>query len=129
MTSASLVSIVDDDDSVRESLAGLLRSAGYATAAFASAQDFLDSGKLKNTRCLIVDVSMPRTTGPELEAELRQQGSFVPIIFITARTEPGLAERLCQRGALACLIKPFSEEALLDVVVAATQKGEPNATG
>lgn len=123
MKSGLLVSVVDDDDSVRESLAGFLRAVGYAVAAFASGEEFLASGDFAATRCLILDVSMPRMTGPELEAELLAGGHHIPIVFITARNEPGLSERLCKRGAAACLIKPFSEEELLEAVVSTTREG------
>ncbi len=123
MNGSVLVSIVDDDESVRESLSSFLRSAGYAAAAFDSGEELLSRGDLERTRCLIVDVSMPRMSGPDLEAELHKRGISLPIVFITARNEPGLSERLCQRGAIACLIKPFTDDALLEAVMRATGEG------
>jgi FixJ family two-component response regulator len=104
-----LVAIVDDDESVRESLPDLLRGFGFAAAAFASADEFLTFGDVTRTRCLLLDVGMPGMSGPELQQELASRGIRMPIIFITARADESIRESLLQRGAAACLFKPFSE--------------------
>jgi FixJ family two-component response regulator len=104
-----LVSIVDDDESVRESLPELLRALGLPAKAFDSAEAFLNFEDGSRTRCLLLDVCMPGMSGPELQQELESRGIRVPIIFITARTDESVRERLMQTGAAACLFKPFSE--------------------
>jgi FixJ family two-component response regulator len=113
MTTSSLVSIVDDDESVRESLPDLLREFGYAVQAFASADEFLASGDLGRTRCLILDVAMPGMSGPELQRELKRRDKAIPIVFITAYGDETVRLRLLQQGAVDCLFKPFSETALV----------------
>ena len=112
----SLVSVVDDDESVRESLPDLLRQFGFAAQAFSSAEAFLASGVVGETRCLLLDVAMPGMSGPDLHEELirRQQG--IPTVFITADGDKTLRPRLLARGAVECLFKPFSETALLDAL-------------
>lgn len=107
-----LVSIVDDDESVRESLPDLLREFGFAAQAFASAEEFLMSDSISATHCLILDIAMPGMSGPELQQELSLRGSTIAIIFITARAEDSLRQQLIARGAIACLLKPFSEQEL-----------------
>jgi FixJ family two-component response regulator len=107
-----MVSVVDDDESVRESLPDLLRELGFAAKAFASAEEFLRSDDVPATRCLILDVSMPRMTGPELQDELTARGQAIRIIFITARADATLRQQLLARGAVDCLFKPFSEQEL-----------------
>lgn len=107
-----LVSVVDDDESVRESLPDLLRELGFAAQAFASAADFLASHDLTATRCLILDIAMPQMSGPQLQQELTRRGQRMPIIFITARADETLHKQLIARGAVACLLKPFSEQQL-----------------
>lgn len=114
-----LVSVVDDDESVREALAGLLRELGYAVAAFASAHHFLDKGDADATRCLILDVSMPGMSGPELQRELKAQGRAIPIVFISAQADPALRPALLAEGAVAYLQKPFGEPDLLQALAAA----------
>jgi len=114
-----LVAVVDDDESVRESLPDLLRELGYAAKAFASAQQFLAFDGITDTGCLILDVAMPGMSGPELQDELRLQRYAIPIIFITALTDKSLPSDLLQRGAVACLIKPFSEQELRAALSAA----------
>lgn len=109
MTTQPLVAIVDDDESVRESLPDLLRQLGFAARAFASADEFLSSKDMLRTQCLLLDVCMPGMSGPELQQELVSRGVQVPIVFITARADESVRERLMQRGAAACLFKPFSE--------------------
>lgn len=118
----SLVSVVDDDESVRESLPDLLREHGFAVEAFASAKEFLDSAHAGQTRCLILDISMPQMTGPELQAELQRRGQAIPIVFITADADPTIRLRLLQRGAVDCLLKPFSEPALIAAVQTALRQ-------
>src|ERR1700751_3414808 len=102
-----LVSVVDDDESVRESLPDLLGEFGFAVETFASAEDFLASGRIAETRCLILDVAMPGMSGPDLQRELVQRQHTVPIVFITAHADPSTALRLVAQGAVACLRKPF----------------------
>jgi FixJ family two-component response regulator len=114
-TAAILVSVVDDDDSVRESLPDLLREFGLACEVFATASDFLQSAFVDETKCLIVDIVMPGMSGPELRRELLGRGHDIPTIFITARAD--LASRPDIRtGAVDCLIKPFSEAVLLEAL-------------
>ena len=119
MSGRSLVSIVDDDESIRESLPDLLRELGYDARAFSSAEEFLDSNTVHQTACLILDVAMPGMTGPELQRELNRRRVDVPIVFITAHQDETLRPRLLSEGAVACLYKPFSESALIDALRAA----------
>jgi FixJ family two-component response regulator len=114
-----LISVVDDDVSVRESLPDLLRSFGFEVAPFASAEDFLASASLGRTSCLILDISMPGMGGPELQDELRRRGDDTPILFITAHSDDRVIPRLLEKGAVACLYKPLSEAALMEAVEAA----------
>jgi FixJ family two-component response regulator len=114
-----LVTVVDDDESVRESLPDLLRELGFAAQAFASAQDFLMSDCVTTTRCLILDIAMPGMTGPELQQELTLRGSPIAIIFITARADQSVRQQLLARGAVDCLFKPFSEQQLRTALDAA----------
>jgi FixJ family two-component response regulator len=114
-----LVSVVDDDESVRESLPDLLRELGFAAAAFASAEEFLGSDHVGRTRCLVLDVAMPGMSGPELQEELARRGRAIPIVFITAQQDESIRPRVLAAGAVACLLKPFSDTALLDAVNAA----------
>ena len=115
----SLVSVVDDDESVRESLPDLLRELGYAVEAFASAEAFLASESLGQTRCLILDIGMPGMSGPELQRELSRRRESIPIVFITAHREESVRRGVLEQGASACLFKPFSETALLAALDAA----------
>jgi FixJ family two-component response regulator len=114
-----LVAVVDDDESVRESLPDLLRESGYAAEAFSSAQELLDSGELVRIGCLILDIAMPGMSGPELHQELRRRGQAVPVVFITAAGDKTVRPRLLAQGAVECLFKPFSETAILAAVSAA----------
>lgn len=114
-----MVCVVDDDLSVRESLPALLDAFGFAAHPFASAEEFLASDQLEQTECLILDVAMPGMTGPELQMELKRRGSGIPIIFITSHADGDLASRLIERGAVACLFKPFSDVAILHALTAA----------
>jgi len=111
-----LVSIVDDDESVRESLPDLVRELGFAVRAFSSAEEFLASQCAAETGCLILDIMMPNMSGPELQEELRRRSRDIPIVFITAQTSDTMRARMLARGAVECLIKPFSDTALLDAL-------------
>ena len=115
-TTPSLVSVVDDDESVRESLPDLLREFGFAVRAFSSAEDFLASDCVDQTKCLILDIAMPGMTGPELQQELKQRRQKIPIIFITAQGDETIRSLVLGRGATECLFKPFSDTALSDAV-------------
>src|SRR5580692_10045268 len=112
MQNRVLISVVDDDVSSRESLPDLLRMLGFAAVPFASAEDFLASDALARTQCLILDVSMPGMSGPELQGELSRRELKIPIIFITAHCDQDLRADLLARGAVECLSKPFSERDL-----------------
>jgi FixJ family two-component response regulator len=115
----SLVSVVDDDESVRESLPDLLQEFGFSVRAFSSAEDFLLSDCIGRTDCLIVDVAMPGMSGPELHRELVDREQHIPTVFITAHRDDTVRSHLLARGAVACLFKPFSETALLEALNAA----------
>lgn len=116
MGTRSLVAVVDDDESVRESLPHLLRQFGFATVAFSSAEEFLASEVVGRTRCLILDVAMPGMSGPGLQEELRRRRETIPIVFITAHEDDAIRPRLLAAGAIECLFKPFSGKALRDAV-------------
>jgi FixJ family two-component response regulator len=109
----SLVSVVDDDESVRESLPDLLNELGFESRTFSSAQDFLNSDCIGQTRCLILDVAMPGISGPDLQRELTRRHREIPVVFITARRDDNIRPRLLEQGAVECLFKPFSDTALL----------------
>jgi FixJ family two-component response regulator len=119
MVIRSLVSVVDDDESVRESLPDLLRELGFTVEAFASAEAFLASDCRGQTRCLVLDIAMPGMSGPELQQELTRRRQEIPIVFITAHREESVRQRVIEQGAVACLFKPFSETALLEALHAA----------
>ncbi len=119
LTIRPLVSVVDDDESVRESLPDLLREFGYSARAFSSAEEFLTSGLVDQTRCLILDIAMPGMTGPELQRELKHRGRRIPIVFITAHRDGSVRPRMLEQGAVECLFKPFSDTALLQALKAA----------
>jgi FixJ family two-component response regulator len=114
-----LVSVVDDDESVRESLPDLLRELGFSAEAFPSAAEFLASDYINRTRCLVLDVGMPGMSGPELQDELTRRGGAIPIVFITAQRDEGTRSRALAAGAAGYLFKPFSDTALLAAVNAA----------
>ena len=118
-----VVSVVDDDESVRESLPDLLREFGFKAEAFSSAREFLGSEWLAQTQCLILDVAMPDMTGPDLQRELRRRRQEIPIVFITARADDTMRWRLLARGAVECLYKPFSQMDLLQAVNTALREG------
>ena len=119
MVTRSLVSIVDDDESVRESLPDMVRQFGFAAEAFSSAEAFLASDFVDETRCLILDVAMPGMSGPDLQRELATRRQKIPIVFITASGDTAIRSRVLADGAVECLFKPFSETALLDALSAA----------
>src|SRR5258705_12183303 len=116
MPGASLVSVVDDDESVRESLPDLLAELGFAVQVFASAEDFLVSDAVAETRCLILDIAMAGMSGPDLQDELRRRRHDIPIVFITGQRDDAIRPRMMERGAVDVLAKPFSETALLQPV-------------
>jgi FixJ family two-component response regulator len=123
----SLVSVVDDDESVRESLPDLLRQFGFAAEAFPSAEAFLASDVVGKTSCLLLDIVMPGMSGPDLQQELARRRQKIPIVFITGLGDGSVRPRLLARGAVECLIKPFSEAALLDAVRAALRRPHSGA--
>jgi FixJ family two-component response regulator len=118
----SLVSVVDDDESVRESLPDLLRACGFASKAFSSAEEFLGSDVVDQTRCLILDIAMPGMTGLDLQRELTLRRQEIPIVFITAYGDETVRSRALEAGAVEVLFKPFSEMALLDAIDAALRR-------
>ncbi len=116
MVTPSLVSVVDDDESVRESLPDLLREFGFVAQAFASAEEFLASDYVDQTACLVLDIGMPGLSGPDLQRELALRGRAIPIVFITAHGDASVRPRLLEQGAVECLVKPFSDTALLEAL-------------
>ena len=119
MLQSALVAVVDDDESVRESLPDLLREWGLAAHGFSSAEAFLASELVHKTQCLILDLAMPGMSGLDLQRELRHRRQTIPIVFITAQHDERLRPRLLAGGAVECLFKPFNEMALLDAISAA----------
>lgn len=117
-----LVTIVDDDELVRESLPDLLREFGFSVEAFSSAEDFLASDCVNRTRCLILDIAMPGMTGPDLQRELKHRRNQIPIVFITAQGDDNIRPSLLEQGAVECLIKPFSDTALREALSAALRE-------
>jgi FixJ family two-component response regulator len=123
----SLVAVVDDDESVRESLPDLLRQHGFAAEAFSSGEAFLASDVVGQTSCLLLDIAMPGMSGPEVQRELTRRQQAIPIVFITAHGDTTLRPRLLADGAVDCLLKPFSEAALLDGITAALRPPDRRA--
>lgn len=113
LTTVPVISIIDDDASVRAGLTNLVKSLGYVVCPFASAEAFLRSAQLHNTWCVIADVRMPVMTGVELQSRLRSQGSRVPFIFITAAPDENTRSRALSDGAICFLTKPFDEDTLI----------------
>lgn len=103
-----LVCVVDDDESVRESLPGLIKAFGFTVAAFSSAEEFLESNCIPQAGCLILDITMPGMSGPELQSELKRRHLKIPMVFITAKRDETVRASLLERGAVECLFKPFS---------------------
>jgi FixJ family two-component response regulator len=116
-----LVAIVDDDDSIRSALQGMLKAVGYPAQAFASAEDFLNSGQHRQTSCLIADIRMPGMSGLDLQAQLNAEHCKIPIIFITAHGDAKMRIQALRAGAVEFLSKPFDEEVLLESVRAALE--------
>jgi FixJ family two-component response regulator len=121
MATGPLISVVDDDESVRESLPDLLREFGFSVQAFSSAEEFLASDCISQTSCLILDIAMPGMSGPDLQHELTRRRQEIPIVFITGHGDDTVRPRVLERGAVECLLKPFSETALLDALNTALQ--------
>ena len=119
MPKVPVISIVDDDQSVRKAISALVRSLGYAVATFASAEDFLVSGRVDDTSCLITDVQMPGLSGVELQSRLIAEGRPMPIIGITARPEESSRTQMLEAGAVGFLSKPFDDECLIDCLTTA----------
>jgi FixJ family two-component response regulator len=119
MSTRPLVCVVDDDESVRESLPDLLREFGFEVRPFSYAKAFLDSDCLAACDCLILDIAMPEMNGPDLQRELERRGRHIPIVFITAHVDEKVRRRVLEQGAIACLYKPFSQADLLAALHAA----------
>ena len=115
----SLLSVVDDDEMLRESLPELLREFGFAARAFSSGQEFLSSNYVDETRCLILDVAMPEMSGLDLQQELKRRGQAIPIIFISGQKDEDVRKQAFRQGAVRFLYKPFSDSDLLEAVNAA----------
>lgn len=121
MMTLSVVSVVDDDESLRESLPDLLKEFGFASRVFSSAEEFLTSDVVSETRCLILDIAMAGMCGPDLQHELKRRRLAIPIVFITAHRDNGVRSRMLEEGAVECLFKPFSDTALLTAINTALQ--------
>ena len=115
----SLLSVVDDDEMLRESLPELLREFGFTARAFSSGQEFLSSNYVDETRCLILDVAMPEMSGLDLQQALKRRGQAIPIIFISGQKDEDVREQALRQGAVKFLYKPFSDSDLLEAVNAA----------
>jgi FixJ family two-component response regulator len=123
MNTRPLVSVIDDDESVRESLPHLLKGFGFAVRAFSSAEEFLASDQISQSKCLVVDINMPGMSGPELLDELKRVGREIPVIFITAHRDEKVRSDVIERGAIACLFKPFSGKTLRAAIDSALGNG------
>lgn len=118
----TLISIIDDDDSLRAALVGLVRSLGYRASGFANAEDFLATGRAEPSAAIVTDIQMPGLSGIELKRRLAADGCAAPVIMITARTEAGVREQAFESGALCVLKKPFAAEALIECLERALAK-------
>ena len=116
MVTRALITVVDDDESVRESLPDLLREFGFEAQTFSSAEEFLASESMAETRCLVLDVAMPGMTGPDLQRELTRRDQSIPIVFITGQRDETVRPRLIAQGAVDCLFKPFEAADLLQAL-------------
>jgi len=123
MVTLPLITVVDDDESVRESLPDLLKEFGFDAQVFSSAEEFLASQSIAETRCLVLDVAMPGMTGPDLQRELKLREQTIPIVFITARRDEAIRPRLIAQGAVDCLFKPFEATDLLQALNTALRAG------
>ena len=121
-TERPVVAVIDDDRSVRESLPDLLKELGYEAAVFSSAEEFLTSGQIGRSKCLILDVAMPGMSGPDLLRELKRRRQEIPTIFITGQEDATIRMRVLDEGAVECLFKPFSDEALNEALRSAMGK-------
>ena len=121
MATRPLITVVDDDESVRESLPDLLKEFGFEAQAFSSAAEFLASESVAETRCLVLDVAMPGMSGPDLQKELTRRDQSIPIVFITAQRDEAIRPRLIAQGAVDCLFKPFEPTDLLQALNTALQ--------
>ena len=128
MATRLLVSVVDDDESIRESLPDLLTEFGFSAQAFASAEEFLASEFLDQTRVLVLDIAMPGMSGPALQEELMARRRSIPIVFITAHADESVRQALLEAGAVDVLFKPFTESALLDAMAAAVRVNGSNGS-
>ncbi|WP_426533121.1 response regulator transcription factor [Bradyrhizobium sp. McL0615] len=122
------VAIVEDDDSVREATKHLLRLLGYATASFASAEEFLQSGLVPDAACIITDMRLPGMSGAELQTRLLLEGRRLPIIFVTAFPEEAIRERVLRNGAIGYLSKPLQEQRLIACLDQAFRNPRPDLT-
>jgi FixJ family two-component response regulator len=130
MQTRPVVAVVDDDESVRESLPDLLRELGFAARAFASAEEFVGSDNTSEVRCLLLDIALPGISGPDLQHELIRRGYSIPTVFITGRADQSVPPGLLDQGGISCLFKPFSEQdlrAALDEALGGSEstKGAP----
>jgi len=123
----AVIGIVDDDESVRDSISSLLRSAGYKTESFESAEAYLNSDRASEPNCLLLDVRMPGLSGLQLQSELNHQKVSIPVIFITAHPDEQVRERALSEGAVAVLGKPFNDEVLLGAIDSAVGSKGPSA--
>ena len=121
MVTRPLITVVDDDESVRESLPDLLKEFGFEAQTFSSAEEFLESESIAGTRCLVLDVAMPGMTGPDLQRELKNRDQSIPIVFITGQRDEAIRPRLIAQGAVDCLFKPFEPNDLLQALNTALQ--------
>lgn len=119
-----LVSIVDDDESVRDSIQSLLRSAGIRAEAYSSAEDLLDAGHLNDTACIVLDIRMPGMDGLQLQRRLANDGYPISVIFVTAHPDENVRRQALEAGALAFLRKPFDPNALLQIVQSALEQAK-----
>src|ERR1700745_4383805 len=122
MSQSQMVSIVDDDPLAREGIKELVESLGYRTRAFVSAQDFLQSGAITKTGCLITDLQMPGLNGLELQERLQAQGCHMPVILITAYPNEKHRSRAMSAGAIGFLSKPFEEQSLVECLAIAVKR-------
>ena len=113
---SSLIAVIDDDISVRESVESLLKSVGFQVNTYSSAEEFIGSPRLDAADCLILDVRLDGMSGPDLQRELKAGGRSIPIVFVTAHETETLRERMMADGAIDCLLKPFNDDALLNAV-------------
>ena len=123
VTVRPLLSVVDDDEMLRESLPDLLREVGFEAMAFSSGQEFLSSKYVDETRCLILDIAMPGMSGLDLQEELKRRGQEIPVVFITGQKDEDIWKRGLRQGAVKFLYKPFSDNALFDAINEALERG------